>query len=162
MVDGQAALIVALVAASVALVGVVLAATAWFQLFRMRRSYDLLAPVEGKEDYLDVLARTREEFGELSVDLHDLDKRLKITRADLARALRHVSVVRYDAYGDLAGRYSFSAALLDDSGDGLIITSIHGRNENRLYLKGIAQGNPDIELSPEEEQAVVAAKGEGR
>jgi hypothetical protein len=162
MVDGQAALIVALVAVSVALVGVVLAATAWFQLFRMRRSYDLLAPVEGKEDYLDVLARTREEFGELSVDLHDLDKRLKITRADLARALRHVSVVRYDAYGDLAGRYSFSAALLDDSGDGLIITSIHGRNENRLYLKGIAQGNPDIELSPEEEQAVVAAKGEGR
>ena len=162
MVDGQAALIVALVAASVALVGVALAATAWFQLFRMRRSYDLLAPVEGKEDYLDVLARTREEFGELSVDLHDLDKRLKITRADLARALRHVSVVRYDAYGDLAGRYSFSAALLDDSGDGLIITSIHGRNENRLYLKGIAQGNPDIELSPEEEQAVVAAKGEGR
>ena len=83
-------------------------------------------------------------------------------RADLARALRHVSVVRYDAYGDLAGRYSFSAALLDDSGDGLIITSIHGRNENRLYLKGIAQGNPDIELSPEEEQAVVAAKGDGR
>ena len=162
MVDGQAALIVALVAVSVALVGVVLAATAWFQLFRMRRSYDLLAPVEGKEDYLDVLARTREEFGELSVDLHDLDKRLKITRAGLARALRHVSVVRYDAYGDLAGRYSFSAALLDDSGDGLIITSIHGRNENRLYLKGIAQGNPDIELSPEEEQAVVAAKGEGR
>ena len=162
MVDGQAALIVAFVAVSVALVGVVLAATAWFQLFRMRRSYDLLAPVEGKEDYLDVLARTREEFGELSVDLHDLDKRLKITRADLAQALRHVSVVRYDAYGDLAGRYSFSAALLDDSGDGLIITSIHGRNENRLYLKGIAQGNPDIELSPEEEQAVVAAKGEGR
>ena len=93
---------------------------------------------------------------------HELDKRLKVTRADLARALRHVAVVRYDAYGDLAGRYSFSAALLDDSGDGLIITSIHGRNENRLYLKGIAQGNPDIELSPEEEQAVVAAKGDGR
>ena len=126
------------------------------------KALEIPRPVEGKENYLDVLARTREEFGELSFDLHELDKRLKVTRADLARALRHVAVVRYDAYGDLAGRYSFSAALLDDSGDGLIITSIHGRNENRLYLKGIAQGNPDIELSPEEEQAVVAAKGDGR
>ena len=160
--DAQAAVILALIGVAVGLVGVVLGAVAWFQLHRMRRSYALLAPVEGKENYLDVLARTREEFGELSVDLHELDKRLKVTRADLACALRHVSVVRYDAYGDLAGRYSFSAALLDDSGDGLIITSIHGRNENRLYLKGIAQGNPDIELSPEEEQAVVAAKGDGR
>ena len=160
--DAQAAVILALVGVAVGLVGVLLGAVAWFQLHRMRRSYALLAPVEGKENYLDVLARTREEFGELSFDLHELDKRLKVTRADLARALRHVAVVRYDAYGDLAGRYSFSAALLDDSGDGLIITSIHGRNETRLYLKGIAHGNPDIELAPEEEQAVVAAKGDGR
>ena len=104
--DAQAAVILALVGVAVGLVGVLLGAVAWFQLHRMRRSYALLAPVEGKENYLDVLARTREEFGELSVDLHELDKRLKVTRADLARALRHVSVVRYDAYGDLAGRYS--------------------------------------------------------
>jgi len=160
--DAQAAVIIALVGVVVGVVGVVLGAVAWFKLYRMQRSYNLLSPIEGKENYLDVLARTREEFGELSLDVHELDKRLKATRADLAKALRHVSVVRYDAYGDLAGRYSFSAALLDDSGDGLIITSIHGRSENRLYLKGIAQGRPDIELSPEEEQAVVAAKGETR
>ena len=160
--DAQAAVIIALVGVVVGVVGVVLGAVAWFKLHRMQRAYDLLSPIEGKENYLDVLARTREEFGELSLDFHELDKRLKVTRADLAKALRHVSVVRYDAYGDLAGRYSFSAALLDDSGDGLIITSIHGRSENRLYLKGIAQGRPDIELSPEEEQAVVAAKGETR
>jgi len=158
--DAQAAVIIALVGVVVGVVGVVLGAVAWFKLYKMQRSYDLLSPVEGRENYLDVLARTREEFGELSVDFHELDKRLKVTRNDLARALRHVSVVRYDAYGDLAGRYSFSAALLDDSGDGLIITSIHGRSENRLYLKGIAQGRPDIELSPEEVQAVAAAKGE--
>ena len=87
-----------------------------------------------------------------------MDKRLKVTRADLARALRHVAVVRYDAH-DLAGRYSFSAALLDDSGDGLIITSSTG---DEIVCEGHAQGNPDIELSPEEEQAVVAAKGDGR
>lgn len=157
--DSQAVVILALVGVGVGIVGVLLGAMAWFRLYKLQHSYDLLAVAEGKESYVDVLARTREEMYELNLDVHELDRRLKVTRGELAQSLRHVSVVRYDAYGDLAGRYSFSAALLDDSGDGLIITSIHGRNENRLYLKGIAQGQPDITLSPEEEQAVTAAKG---
>lgn len=158
-VDAQAAVIIALVGVVIGVIGVVLAAVGWFRLLRLQRSYDLLSVAEGRETYVDVLARTREEFLELSSDMHELTKQVKNTRADLARALRHVSVVRYDAYGDMAGRYSFSAALLDDSGDGLIITSIHGRNDTRSYLKGIARGTPDIPLSPEEEMAVSQAKG---
>jgi len=157
--DAQAAVIIALVGVLIGVIGVALAAVAWFKLAKMQRSYELLSVAEGRETYVDVLARTREEFLELSSDMYELTKQVKSTRADLARALRHVSVVRYDAYGDMAGRYSFSAALLDDNGDGLIITSIHGRNETRSYLKGIASGTADIPLSPEEEAAVAEAKG---
>ena len=157
--DAQAAVILALVGVVVGVVGVVLAALAWFRLVRLQRSYDLLSVAEGRENYVDVLARTRDEFGELTMDVHELNKRVEGVWADLTLALRHVSVIRYDAYGDMAGRYSFSAALLDDTGDGLIITSIHGRQETRSYLKGIAQGRPDIPLSPEEEEAVKMAKG---
>jgi len=157
--DAQAVVIIALVGAVIGVIGVALAAVAWFRLSKMQRSYDLLSVAEGRETYVDVLARTREEFLELSADQYGLRKEMATVRSDLARSLRHVSVVRYDAYGDMAGRYSFSAALLDDSGDGLIITSIHGRNETRSYLKGIARGAPDIPLSPEEEMAVSQAKG---
>ena len=159
VIDAQSALVLALVGIVVGATGVALAATAWFRLARLQRSYDLLSVTEGRENYVDVLARTREEFAELTMDVHELGKRVEGVRADLTLALRHVSVVRYDAYGDMAGRYSFSAALLDDTGDGLIITSIHGRQETRSYLKGIAQGRPDIPLSPEEQQAVTLAKG---
>ena len=49
---------------------------------------------------------------------------------------------------------SFSAALLDDDGDGLVITAINGRSETRAYAKGIKTGQSDYQLSPEEEQAV--------
>ena len=157
--DAQAAVIIALVAVVIGVIAVALAAVAWFRLLRLQRSYDLLSVAEGRETYVDVLARTREEFLELSADQYGLRKEMATVRSDLARSLRHVSVVRYDAYGDMAGRYSFSAALLDDSGDGLIITSIHGRNETRSYLKGIARGAADIPLSPEEEMAVSQAKG---
>ena len=85
---------------------------------------------------------------------------LAATRRDLSMALRHVSVVRYDAFGDMGGRFSFSAALLDDQGDGLVITSIHARSETRTYLKGLHAGTSDIVLSPEEDQAVRIARGQ--
>ena len=55
------------------------------------------------------------------------DADLAALRSDLGQALRHVAVVRYDAFGDMGGRLSFSAAVVDDRGDGLGISSIHAR-----------------------------------
>jgi hypothetical protein len=76
-----------------------------------------------------------------------------------AGALRHVSVVRYDAFDDVAGRQSFTAALLDDRGEGLVITALHGRAESRTFLKGVG-GSARDELSPEEKRAVAYAMEE--
>jgi hypothetical protein len=75
----------------------------------------------------------------------------------LAYAVRNVALVRYDAFDDMAGRMSFSVALLDDNGDGLTMTSIAGRTDTRVYAKGIQGGRSDHELSPEEDQAITAA-----
>ena len=87
---------------------------------------------------------------------------LAAARADSGRALKHVAVVRYDAFGDMAGQLSFSAALVDDAGDGLVISSIHGRAESRTYAKRVEAGASSSELTPEEKQAVAAARaGEG-
>ena len=83
---------------------------------------------------------------------------LAALRSDLAQALKHVAVVRYDAFGDMGGRLSFSAALLDDAGDGLVLTSINGRTETRTYAKPIVAGQGKQELSPEEAQAVHSAR----
>lgn len=79
-------------------------------------------------------------------------------RSGLATALRHVSVVRYDAFSDVTGRQSFTAAILDDNGDGIVITSLHSRTESRTLLKGITGARGDG-LSPEEQQAVAYASG---
>ncbi|WP_289019941.1 DUF4446 family protein [uncultured Ornithinimicrobium sp.] len=79
-------------------------------------------------------------------------------RAELSQALRHVAVVRYDAFGDMGGRLSFSAALLDDAGDGMVVSSIHARGESRTYAKGIVDGGSDVVLTPEERQALDAAR----
>jgi hypothetical protein len=73
-------------------------------------------------------------------------------------ALRHVAVVRYDAFGDMGGRLSFSAAVYDDEGNGLVISSINGRSETRTYAKELVDGRSEQALSPEEEQAIAEAQ----
>lgn len=83
---------------------------------------------------------------------------LAALRHDISQALRHVAVVRYDAFGDMGGRLSFSAAIIDDTGDGLVMSSIHGRGESRTYAKGVVGGDADATLTPEERQALAAAR----
>lgn len=83
---------------------------------------------------------------------------LAALRGDIAQALRHVAVVRYDAFGDMGGRLSFSAALIDDAGDGVVMSSIHGRGESRTYAKAVVAGEADTTLTPEERQALAAAR----
>ena len=101
-----------------------------------------------------VRLRLRELEGQRPVGQGDL----AALRADIAQALRHVAVVRYDAFGDMGGRLSFSAAVVDDRGDGLVFSSIHARGESRTYAKGIVGGGSDATLTPEEQQALAAAR----
>jgi Protein of unknown function (DUF4446) len=91
-------------------------------------------------------------------DLQGLRGEVQALRLEAAEALRHLAVVRYDAFGDMGGRLSWSLALLDEAGNGVVLTSIHGRSEARTYAKNIAGWSCDQQMSPEEEEAVTAAR----
>ena len=78
------------------------------------------------------------------------------------RALRDLAVVRYDALSEMSGQLSFSVALLNALGDGVVLSSINGRSETRTYAKVVRGGAGAQPLSPEEEHAVRAARlGQG-
>jgi hypothetical protein len=68
--------------------------------------------------------------------------------------VKHVGLVRYDAFEDMGGHLSFSAALLNAEGDGVVITSINGRADTRCYAKIVRGGQSAHNLSGEEEQAI--------
>ncbi|MEO6510611.1 MAG: DUF4446 family protein [Nocardioides sp.] len=94
----------------------------------------------------------------LPEDVLGLRQEVAALRAEAAGALRHLAVVRYDAFGDMGGHLSWSLALLDNGGDGVVITSIHGRSDARTYAKGIAAWSCDQQLSPEEQDALSHAR----
>ncbi|HEX9234984.1 MAG TPA: DUF4446 family protein [Actinomycetota bacterium] len=69
-------------------------------------------------------------------------------------AIRHVGLVRFDAFEDMGGQLSFSAALLDGHGDGVVITSINGRHDTRVYAKRVVKGASVHNLADEEREAI--------
>ncbi|MGA8258326.1 MAG: DUF4446 family protein [Nocardioides sp.] len=95
---------------------------------------------------------------DLPADVHGLRQEVAALRAEVRDGLRHLGVVRYDAYDDLGGRMSWSLALLDDAGNGVVLTSIHGRSDARTYVRSVAGWKSEHELSAEEREAVTAAR----
>ena len=104
--------------------------------------------------------RRRTDDGEdaLPEDVHGLRQEVAALRRETKDALRHLAVVRYDAFGDMGGHLSWSLALLDDSGHGVVLTSIHGRSEARTYAKNITAWTCEQQLSPEEQEAITHAR----
>jgi uncharacterized protein DUF4446 len=103
-------------------------------------------------------ASPRQEVDALPEDVHGLRQEVAALKAESADALRHLAVVRYDAFEEMGGRLSWSLALLDDGGNGVVLTSIHGRSDARTYAKGVTGWSCDQQLSPEEEEAIKLAR----
>lgn len=149
------------VALGVAAVALVLAIGLGIRLILLRRSLVILQGKGNAGEFVTAVNRHVAEVNELRAEIGRVRTELQDVRTDLRDAIRHVAVIRYDAFDDLAGRMSFSAAMLDDQGDGLVISSLNARSESRAYAKGIKDGKAfNGTLSPEEEEAVRKARGQ--
>lgn len=146
----------------VAVAALVVATLAVLRLRAVQRSFEVLWGSSDPHDVTSVLRGEHDRITALDHRVSALSGRVDGIGDHVAAGLRHVSVVRYDAFGDMGGRLSFSAAILDDSGDGLVISSIHARGESRTYAKGVIDGRSEITLSPEERQALAAARSDSK
>ena len=145
------------VAVGAAVLAIAIAVGAQLRLSRIHARYRVLW-AGGEKDVAAVLLDQSDEIAHLRSDVERVRAQFARTAGDLEQSLRHVAVVRYDAFGDMGGRLSFSAAIVDDRGDGLVISSIHARGESRTYAKGVVEGDSAVTLSPEEQQALAAAR----
>ncbi|NUO89453.1 MAG: DUF4446 family protein, partial [Dermatophilaceae bacterium] len=144
--DSSTLTAVALAAAGVALLALALAAAAQLRLARVRRDFATLDG-DGSTDIARVAAGQNHRIERLTSEVAALRDHVASAEEDVRQSLRNVAVVRYDAFGDMGGRLSFSAAIVDDLGDGIVLSSIHARGESRTYAKGIVGGKSSITLT---------------
>ena len=158
--------IVALAAAAVSVVSLLVALVMAFRIGRLRAEQKTVLG-DRREDLVSHAASLQGEFEALHDYVHDtaqqLDGRMATAEQRLDGAISYSSLVRYDAYGEMSGRQSTSIALLDATRSGVVLSSIHHRDTARLYAKQVREGTPELELSPEESEAIkLALEGGGR
>ena len=157
--------LVALAAAVLALVALVAVAVLFRRLRRLRADQEAILGGNAPEDLVAHAAGLERGFQSLNDYVHDVAQRLdgRLNEAELRveGAIAYRALVRYDAYNEMSGRQSTSVALLDARGSGVVLSSIHHRDQARLYAKQVVEGQGLRELSPEENEAIrVALSGE--
>jgi Protein of unknown function (DUF4446) len=153
----SAAGIVAMAAGAVALLALVFCGVLGLKLRRLRTAQRTLLG-DGEQDLVAHAAVLQEQFEALSDYVQDaaarLDERMTAAERRIDQAVAYRALIRYDAYGEMSGLQSTSIALLDATRSGLVLSSIHHRDQARLYAKEVREGKPELELSPEEDEAI--------
>lgn len=153
---------VAIVAAVIALLALVLALVQWRTLRRVRLAQTQILGDYGTRDLIAHAADLQREFEALHAFITDaaarLDGRLGAAEERLDGSISRVGLLRYDAYNEMSGRQSTSIALLDDRDCGVVLSSIHHRDQARMYAKQVVGGRGELQLSPEEEEAIRLAR----
>jgi Protein of unknown function (DUF4446) len=157
--------IVATAAGAVAVVSLITAIVLAFKVRRLRADQRAVLG-DRREDLVAHAASLQSQFGALSDYVQDasrrLDDRVHVAEQRIDRAIAYSALVRYDAYGEMSGRQSTSIALLDETRTGIVLSSIHHRDSARLYAKQVRDGRGELELSPEEDEAIrLALEGNG-
>ena len=149
-------------AGAVALLALLLCAILGVKLRRLRAAQrtvlgdheqDLVGHAASLQDQFEAL------YGYVQEAAERLDGRMSMAERRIDHAVAYHALIRYDAYGEMSGLQSTSIALLDANRSGLVLSSIHHRDQARLYAKEVREGKPELELSPEEDEAIRRALG---
>ena len=140
----------------VAAFAVVVALVAMTQAVALRRKLDSI-PTDG--DVVTMIRTSMQTASANAIAVESLEGRLQNVEARLPYAVSYVGVVAYDAFGNIAGNQSRSIAMLNQRGDGIVLSLLVSRGETVFFTKQVTNGRGSEELSPEEAAAVDRALG---
>jgi uncharacterized protein DUF4446 len=155
--------IVALAAAGIGLLAFMWAAILALKLRRLRANQRAVLGADGERDLVEQATGLEAAFVQLRDWVEEtsrhLEQRMGSAEERIDGCVAHSSLVRYDAYNEMSGQQSSSVALLDSHRTGVVVSSILHRDQARVYVKQVHQGQSEFELSPEELEAIETAMG---
>jgi len=131
---------------------------AWVFILRVNFKKIFGSSPSGGVNLEKILLELRENQNISAGNFEELKKRVEILEEALPKNLRKIGLVRYNPFSGAGGDQSFALALLNEKNDGLVLSSLYGREMNRVYAKPIANGASQYQLTDEEKEAIQNAK----
>lgn len=124
-----------------------------------RSHYKRLVDIGGKRDLKGILERILDRLEEDRVSINNITKIIKRLEQEGEFHMQKIGVVRFNPFPEVGGNQSFVLAFLDKNNNGIVVSSLYGREATRWYVKSVVGGKgKDIELSKEEERAIQLAE----
>ncbi len=143
------------------IITVLLAVVIFILLIMLVMTRKKLTVMQDKYDYFtkgsevninQVLTRTLQELEKTQEELQQLQQKHGQLREQVKGCIQKVKMERYDAFDAMGGEMSYSILLADENNDGIILTSIYGREDNRCYAKDVKGGKSSYVLAEEEKK----------
>ena len=125
-----------------------------YKIIRLSRAQKVFFSGKTGKDLEEALMQLVQRTTSLEDEMLAASGEIKKLENNLGFAIQKMGLVRYSPFADGGGNYSFSLALLNQHGSGIVITNMYGRQQSRVYTKTIYQGKSETPLTEEEQQAV--------
>lgn len=127
------------------------------KLRRMRKRYEAMMKGQGVEDLEGLLINLRNQSDILEEGQREHKVLIEAMQSKMLGMKSKVAVKRYNAFGERGNDLSFSLAILDDNKNGIVLTSLHNRENSYIYSKPLDGGESQYPLSPEEREVIALA-----
>lgn len=152
--------VILIVLGVLSLVSFVLALTGNISTSTLRRRFRKWKGIHSTADLDEVYAQTLEQVGKLRAELDAARQEIAYLRNAVHTKVSTAQILRYNAFQEVGSDLSYSVALLDDEQNGVVLSSIYGRDESRTYAKPVEGGSSRYTLTDEERQVIEKAASE--
>ncbi|CAH1221017.1 hypothetical protein PAECIP111892_04965 [Paenibacillus auburnensis] len=149
--------LVVFAAAVILLVLVIIQIVQGSKLRKMRRKYEAMMSGNGVEDLESLLIDLKNQSEMLEEGQREHKALIEAAQTKMRGMKSKVAIKRYNAFGERGNDLSFSMAIIDDSSSGVVLTSLHNRENSYIYSKPLEGGTSQYPLSPEEKEVIALA-----
>lgn len=123
------------------------------ELQELKAKYDFFTQGDDK-NWDEILTKTLTEVRAAKADLQKLEQHQQAMREQMKGCVQKVKLMRYNAFTDTGSNLSYSLAVLDENNNGVVLSSLYGREDNRSYAKPVENGKSTYQLSDEEKEVL--------
>ncbi len=140
------------------ILALILAGLVWFKIFRLQNFQKKFFAGRKASDLENLILTHDDRLDELADEIKSIVAEQKRFFQIQKLAIQKIGVVRFNAFAAAGGNNSFAVALLDAQNNGIVISSLYGRDSQRVYAKAIKSGESETPLTGEEKQAILESQ----